>query len=309
MYSAGGEADLAPPPEEGAPPLDVRAPGVGDGLAGAGADGAIWGEEEGPGDEDGAPRAGEARLVEAEGEEAAEEPAPAAEAPSALAALPPLPQVAPQLVTLALLPRAQWLSLLQADTMRERGRPEQPVAAPDSAPFFLPTLPGLATQPVFDIAATPTEPGSRVLRHGGSITDGGAAASRSPLLRAIAARNPAAALAHLAASSASSLDAELRSLTLASPDAEHLSPGDVDAVDALLAFFLAQLPAGRAFELLHAALGATLRVHGDAIAATPQLRRRAAELRDVAAGAWTALDARFQEARCVLAFLAGLSQA
>jgi U3 small nucleolar RNA-associated protein 21 len=325
VYSASGEAELAPPPADGAAPLEVRAPGVGDGSAlGRGSRG--WGargdgddSDAGSGsdaDEDDAAPAGVASLVEAEGEAGVENGTAPPLGPTTLA-LPPLPQVAPRMATLALLPRAQWMALLHLDTLRERGKPLAPPKKPETAPFFLPTLASLAPHPVFDTAASgegdaAPKGGSRVLRGGAG---GASAAVRSPLMRAIAAgaaSSPpdySAAVAHLAASGPSALDAELRSLTLASPDGASLTDDDAASLAALLDFFAAELPAGRAFELLHAALAATLRVHGEALTAHPMLRERAAGLRDAASGAWGRLDRRFQQARCVLAFLAGLGQA
>ena len=329
MYSAAGEAELAPPPADGAAPLNVRAPSVGDGsglrrgssrgwgVRGDGDDSDAGSGSDDDEDADDAAPAGVAALVEAEGG-AAGGAAPALGAPDASAlALPPLPQVAPRMATLALLPRAQWMALLHLDTLRERGKPLAPPKKPDAAPFFLPTLASLAPHPVFDTAAAgdgaaPPRSGSRVLRGGAG---GASAASRSPLLRAIAAGaacsppDYAAAVAHLAASGPSALDAELRSLTLASLDGAALAEEDAASLAALLDFFAAELPSGRAFELLHAALAATLRIHGEALGSHPLLRERAGRLRDAASGAWGRLDRRFQQARCVLAFLAGLGQA
>jgi U3 small nucleolar RNA-associated protein 21 len=331
VYSASGEAELAPPPAEGAPPLEVRTPGVGDdSRSGAGGGGTRrgWGargdgddsEDEQDGvygsdaEDDGAP-AGVAALVEADGSAGADAAQPPPGASSLLPAA--LPQVAPRMVTLALLPRAQWMALLHLDTLRERGKPAAPAAKPAAAPFFLPTLATLAPHPVFDTDAAadgaPKPGGSRVLREGRG--GGGSAASRSPLLRAIAAGTAAsppdyaAALEHLSSCGPSALDAELRSLTLSSPDAAALTDEDEASLSALLDFLGAALATGRAFELLHATLAATLRLHGEACAAHPALRARAAALRDAAGAAWGRLDKRFQEARCIVSFLAGLGQA
>ncbi|GBF88408.1 hypothetical protein Rsub_01120 [Raphidocelis subcapitata] len=61
--------------------------------------------------------------------------------------------LAPQLVTLSLLPRAQWETLLHLDAIKARSKPIQPPKKPEAAPFFLPTVPGLEGNPVFDTAA------------------------------------------------------------------------------------------------------------------------------------------------------------
>ncbi|GFR50668.1 hypothetical protein Agub_g12918, partial [Astrephomene gubernaculifera] len=64
----------------------------------------------------------------------------------------PLP-LAPELVTLSLLPRSHWDSLTHIEVIKARNKPMQPPKKPEAAPFFLPTLPGLSANPVFDAAA------------------------------------------------------------------------------------------------------------------------------------------------------------
>jgi hypothetical protein len=60
--------------------------------------------------------------------------------------------LSPELVTLSLLPRAQWETLLHLDAIKARSKPIQPPKKPEAAPFFLPTVPGLEGNPVFDAA-------------------------------------------------------------------------------------------------------------------------------------------------------------
>lgn len=48
-----------------------------------------------------------------------------------------------QLVTLTHLPRARWQTLLNLDVIAARNKPKEPPKAPERAPFFLPTLPGV----------------------------------------------------------------------------------------------------------------------------------------------------------------------
>eukprot|EP00798_Chlamydomonas_sp_ICE-L_P015273 gene15273-21355_t len=60
--------------------------------------------------------------------------------------------LSPALVTLSLLPKAQWQSLIHLEAIKERNKPIQPPKKPEAAPFFLPTVPGLDPNPVFDTA-------------------------------------------------------------------------------------------------------------------------------------------------------------
>lgn len=64
----------------------------------------------------------------------------------------PIP-LAPEMVTLSLLPRTQWLNLVHLDIIKERNKPIEAPQKPKSAPFFLPTLTSEANagrNPVFD---------------------------------------------------------------------------------------------------------------------------------------------------------------
>lgn len=85
----------------------------------------------------------------------------------------PLP-LSPELVTLSLLPRAQWETLLHLDAIKARSKPIQPPKKPEAAPFFLPTVPGLEGNPVFDTAAAAAATGTEAQQN---ATAAGAAAA------------------------------------------------------------------------------------------------------------------------------------
>ena len=52
-------------------------------------------------------------------------------------------QISESLVTLALIPTSRWLNLLNIDVIKKRNKPIEPPKIPKSAPFFLPSVPGL----------------------------------------------------------------------------------------------------------------------------------------------------------------------
>ncbi|KAF3783674.1 WD repeat-containing protein 36 [Nymphaea thermarum] len=49
----------------------------------------------------------------------------------------------PDLITLSLLPKSQWQSLVHLDIIKVRNKPVEPPKKPEKAPFFLPTIPSL----------------------------------------------------------------------------------------------------------------------------------------------------------------------
>ncbi|GAB0205423.1 WD repeat-containing protein 36 [Grus japonensis] len=52
-------------------------------------------------------------------------------------------QLGEQLVTLSSLPESRWKNLLSLDVIKKKNKPKEPPKVPKSAPFFIPTLPGL----------------------------------------------------------------------------------------------------------------------------------------------------------------------
>ncbi|XP_068248629.1 WD repeat-containing protein 36 [Palaemon carinicauda] len=52
-------------------------------------------------------------------------------------------QISEELITLAKIPTSRWLNLLSIDVIKKRNKPVEPPKVPKSAPFFLPTVPGL----------------------------------------------------------------------------------------------------------------------------------------------------------------------
>uniref|UniRef100_A0A4W3JGH9 WD repeat domain 36 n=1 Tax=Callorhinchus milii TaxID=7868 RepID=A0A4W3JGH9_CALMI len=52
-------------------------------------------------------------------------------------------QLGEQLVTLSLLPESRWKNLFNLDVIKKRNKPKEPPKVPKSAPFFIPTVPGL----------------------------------------------------------------------------------------------------------------------------------------------------------------------
>lgn len=101
------------------------------------------------------------------------------------------------------------------------------------------------------------------------------------------------------------MDFEIRSLALGSADPTDLRPEDEGALLSVLDFLSAEVGSGRSFELIQAVLAVFLRAHGEAVAGSPALRRRAGALRDALRKGWGRVDGLFQEVRCAAGFLAG----
>ncbi|KAH7102300.1 Utp21-domain-containing protein [Auriculariales sp. MPI-PUGE-AT-0066] len=158
-------------------------------------------------------------------------------------------QLADELVTLTLLPRAKWQTLLNLDVIAQRNKPKEAPKAPEQAPFFLPTLPGVEHRFAIE---TPETPPSRRLRAGATSS------AESEFVRRLAAEEVEGDhedfFQYTRDLSAAALDLEIRTGLVRLPVL-------VRFIQALGA----RLRVRRDFEAVQAMIGVLLRVHGEII--------------------------------------------
>lgn len=166
-------------------------------------------------------------------------------------------QLSESLLTLSLLPRSRWQTLLNLETIKARNKPKEPPKAPEAAPFFLPTVQGLETR--FDVDAarkTDEEPLSARLAPSASFLE-------SEFVRRLAKEDEdgdyAAFFEYIKALSPSAVDLEIRSLV------------SLDHLAAFLSALLGRLRSHRDFEAVQAFLSVFLNVHGDVLIANSEL--------------------------------------
>ncbi|BDA46919.1 probable guanine nucleotide-binding protein subunit beta-like protein at C-terminar half [Coccomyxa sp. Obi] len=253
-------------------------------------------DEDYEGDDDALPRTiPEDTLEDEEMEEAGPSGQGAVDASGA-----PVP-LHPTLVTLALLPRSQWQGLVHLDAIKERNKPIEPPTKPAAAPFFLPTIPGLEGNPVFDTENAEEAPvASRVAKRGAT----GDISQLARLLReGRRAKDYTPLLGYLRGLTPSRLDGELRAMQMI---VGASSKEELQDLCRLLDFLAVELAANRNFEFMQALLRLTLQVHGEAIVQEPRLRKRAVKLEALVRTTWGRMDDLFQSTRSTLSFLGNL---
>jgi len=251
--------------------------------------------------------------------------------------------LAPELVTMSMLPRTQWLSLVHLDTIKTRNKPIEAPKKPKAAPFFLPTLAGAnaGRNPVFDIGAADdaTAAAAAAAWGGGEEDDQGLSASEgdsegeagdangavqvgggSRVVRG-GASNAAVKSQTLAllrkcsdAGDWTSLVAHLRQLSPSEVDRElrgmqllEESSPEQERDVALLFTFLEQAAASNAnFEFVQALLKAAVAVHGDAIATRPAVQEAAVRVKARLSATWRRLNGTLQHVRCMVGLLGSL---
>lgn len=167
-------------------------------------------------------------------------------------------QLAEGLLTLSLLPRSRWQTLLNLETIKARNKPKEAPKAPEAAPFFLPTVSGL--QPRFDVSAAARDEGDPMsARLAPSATF-----LESEFTRRLAREDEdgdySAFFEYIKALSPSAADLEIRSLV----SLEHLA--------AFLAALVGRLRSHRDFEAVQAFMSVFLSIHGDVLIANAELR-------------------------------------
>ncbi|KLT38876.1 putative WD-repeat protein [Cutaneotrichosporon oleaginosum] len=164
-------------------------------------------------------------------------------------------QLADGLLTLSLLPRSRWTTLLNLETIKARNKPKEPPKAPEAAPFFLPTVSGL--EPKFDLPAKQVEEASARFAPAATFLE-------SEFTRRLAREDEdgdyTAFFEYMKALSPSAVDLEIRSLV------------SLDHLGAFMAALLGRLRSHRDFEAVQAFLAVFLNVHGDVLIANAELR-------------------------------------
>ena len=169
-------------------------------------------------------------------------------------ALASVDQVSKDLLSLSLVPKARWQTLVHLDTIRQRNKPKEPPKAPEKAPFFLLSLDNAKPSTSATEAdagnqqITPTERSriSKMPRGNSTFTTLLNAASKN--------EDYGSFISHLSSLSPSAADIEIRSL----------NPSEMVPFVRSLAFRLRQK---RDYELIQAWMAVFLRVHGDVIVA------------------------------------------
>jgi U3 small nucleolar RNA-associated protein 21 len=181
-------------------------------------------------------------------------------------------QLTEQMITLSLLPKSKWQTLLSLDVIKARNKPKEAPKAPEKAPFFLGTLPGV--EPKFVATKEDEERAhltdTKVIRMNKlqpetvfmTLLKRGHATSMTRHVdqTVVVERDYSDFFDHLKTLNPSAVDFELRSMSL-----------DHDLAE--LRYFLEAieylLKVRRDFELAEAYLNLFLKIHGDVLVANP----------------------------------------
>ncbi|KAF7138686.1 hypothetical protein RHSIM_Rhsim07G0058700 [Rhododendron simsii] len=214
----------------------------------------------------------------------------------------------PDLVTLSLLPKSQWQSLINLDIIKARNKPIEPPKKPEKAPFFLPSIPSLSGEIMFaPIESANEEKDSNGDKREKREEQAHLASSRFVQFLHTSAdlENFSAFTDYIKSLSSSTLDMELRMLQIIDDDEEQEPEKrpEFHSIELLLDYFIYEISCRNNFEFLQAVIRLFLKIHGETIRQQPKLQEKARKLLEIQGAVWQRVDRLFQSARCMVTFL------
>ncbi|KAH9653588.1 WD REPEATS REGION domain-containing protein [Citrus sinensis] len=219
--------------------------------------------------------------------------------------LPTFKQQIPDLVTLSLLPKSQWQSLINLDIIKARNKPIEPPKKPEKAPFFLPSVPSLSGEILFKPSESTKEDTENLKVENKTKPDIPVSQFIQLLHSCAEMKNFSAFTDYIKSLSPSTLDMELRMLQIIDHDdhqeldkrPEYLS------IELLLDYLIHEISCRNNFEFIQAVIRLFLKIHGETIRCHTKLQDKARKLLEVQSAVWQKIDKMFQSARCVVSFL------
>ncbi|EMD38277.1 hypothetical protein CERSUDRAFT_113446 [Gelatoporia subvermispora B] len=177
------------------------------------------------------------------------------------------PQLDGDLVTLTLLPRSRWQTLLNIEVIQQRNKPKEPPKEPEKAPFFLPTLPGV--EPRFTVEQNQQE---EAQKNTSKRLQKAAASTESVFQQKLTAEDPRGNYEdffnYAKTLSPAALDLELQLLV------------SLDLLRMFLTALTQRLRSHRDFEAVQTFENVFLRMHGDVLTSNPELQEELNALRE-----------------------------
>jgi len=164
-------------------------------------------------------------------------------------------QLSKDILSLSLVPKSRWQTLLHLDLIRQRNKPTEPPKAPEKAPFFLPSLENAkASIATIDGRSQATAADYSRLR---KMDRNGAQSEFSDLLRSGGENGDyEPVISYLKTLSPAAADIEIRSLNPIQPHTE---------LGIFVSALTSRLRQKRDYELIQAWMAVFLRIHGEVV--------------------------------------------
>ncbi|QCD93291.1 U3 small nucleolar RNA-associated protein 21 [Vigna unguiculata] len=193
----------------------------------------------------------------------------------------------PELVTLSLLPKSQWQNLINLDIIKVRNKPIEPPKKPEKAPFFLPSVPSLSGEILFESEKLSLKENdeTEVRKQMKTLSDMPQSRFHYLLQCSKETDNYAAFTDYIKGLSPSTLDMELRMFQIIDDDdddqQEAEKRSELVSIEWLLDYFIHELSCRNNFEFLQAVIRLFLKIHGETIRQQSCLQEKARKLLDI----------------------------
>ncbi|GAA0147344.1 hypothetical protein LIER_07068 [Lithospermum erythrorhizon] len=213
-------------------------------------------------------------------------------------------QQIPGFVTLSLLPKSQWQSLVSLDIIKARNKPIEPPKKPEKAPFFLPSIHSLSGEiqfqsgePAIDEKDKDPEETKKNIRK----SDSAPSKFWHSLQSAADANNFAAFTEYINSLSPSTVDLELRIIQIINDDDQELDKRpELHYIGLLLDYFIHEISCRNNFEFVQALIRLFFKIHGESIRRQSELQSKAMPLLEVQSAVWQPLNELFNSVNCML---------
>lgn len=169
-------------------------------------------------------------------------------------------QLDSDLITMSALAQSRWQNLLDIDIIKRRNKPKQPLKVPETAPFFLPTIPSLQLR--FDLSDIKTNENTETVSVHPDLQN---LTSFNKSLQSVTDNNFSTVIEKLKALGPSNIDFEIQSLSLDESSAEL-------SLLQFMKMLYYMMKQQTDFELSQAYLAVFLKWHGTTISENATLR-------------------------------------
>uniref|UniRef100_A0A1J3JJC1 U3 small nucleolar RNA-associated protein 21-like protein n=1 Tax=Noccaea caerulescens TaxID=107243 RepID=A0A1J3JJC1_NOCCA len=219
------------------------------------------------------------------------------------------PKQIPELVTLSLLPKSQWQSLINLDIIKARNKPIEPPKKPEKAPFFLPSVPSLSGDILFKPNESEADEESQEKNKDSKNSTKNFGSLESPFSKLLKSswdlKNFSDFTDYIKGLSPSALDMELRMLEIIDEDVEEevIKRPEFISIGQLLDYFIKEITCRNNYEFMQAVVRLFLKIHGETIRCHPSLQEKAMKLLETQSLVWQKMEKLFQSTRCMVTFL------
>eukprot|EP01026_Neomeris_dumetosa_P057875 TRINITY_DN5350_c0_g1_i1.p1 TRINITY_DN5350_c0_g1~~TRINITY_DN5350_c0_g1_i1.p1 ORF type:complete len:444 (+),score=58.54 TRINITY_DN5350_c0_g1_i1:3-1334(+) len=215
--------------------------------------------------------------------------------------------VAPQLITLSLLPTTQWQNLAYLDIIQMRNKPKEPPKKPEAAPFFLPSVPNFQGSVKFDTEEQEKDDiqegnKARIIRK----KQKDISEFESYLAKCHQKRDYDSFVKYLRTLSPLKLERSVKELVPLEDELQDLSQRECEVISWLFEFISQEIQKRRNYDFMVGFLSLVLRMLGNEVIQREVVREAASRVLQQLEDGWNGMGEQLQTCLCSINWLSGI---